>query len=213
MASEHYKTDSDVLPADIVAELRAAVEKSGVVTFREDGDFTPSEARLGPVLAAIVRANLPWDQAGAATSMVVYVAKPRDEQVERVVQALGAEHSPAALATALGVSRDTVYRKRKVPRTVGHVANVLGDPSALIAGLAAIRRRERIEQASVAQMMGVSVTTLVNIERDERADAERAEQYLRAMSRSMRTGAAHLRRQAVEAGIALRAIRALPVPS
>lgn len=211
MASNHYRNDLEVLAQDLVEALRQAMPRSGAVTFRRDGASTASEQRLPLDLVAAVRAALPWD--GDAVSMVVYVARPRDEAQVRAIEALAGQHSSRALATALGCSPDTVYAHGgAAARTRGTRPLVSQDAATLIAGLAAIRRRDRIDQRWIATAMGCSPATLSSMEAREPEDADQADRYLRALAQAMRIGLAHLRRQALEVGAALRAVRQLPAP-
>lgn len=211
MASPHYKPDLEVLPQEVVDQLRQAMPRSGAVTFRRDGPLTASEKRLPAEVVTAARAALSWDD--DAVSTVVYVARPRDEAQVRAIEALAGQHSPRALATALGCSPDTVYAHGgSAARQRGSRPLVAQDAATLIAGLAAIRRRDRVDQRWIATAMGCSPATLSSLEAREPEDADQADRYLRALAQAMRIGLAHLRRQALEAGAALRAVRQLPAP-
>lgn len=209
MASDHYVNDLDVLPPALVEQLRQAMAKSGAVTVHRDGPLTASEKRLPSSLVGAVREALTWDD--DTQSIVVYVARPRDDAQARAIEALAGQHSPRALATALGCSADTVYaRGGAAARRQGPRPLVPQDAATLIAGLSAIRRRDRVDQRWIATAMGVSAATLSSLEAREPDAPDQADLYLRALAQAMRIGLAHLRRQALEVGAALRAVRQLP---
>lgn len=211
MASKSYKSASDLFSGIVIADLVLAMvdwQRNRVVTFRPPmSDYSPTEQRLPKLLVERARAELPW-QDGDTSSVIVHIPAPAREDLDEAIAALSAEHSPRAIATALGVDKSTVYRK-SANRAIARRAPT-GDEGVLIAGLAAIRRRENVQQRWVADAMGISTATLSGIEHDEPVDSAKALLFLHAMAQATRIGQAHLRRQALEAGAALRALRELP---
>lgn len=207
LSSKHYIHDHKLLRGALLADLRAACGRATIITFRRDGELSIKEGRLPDGLALRVRCAIDWTPFPAG-SVAVYVSSNRSA-VDRAIEALGSQHSPAALAAALGVSEDSV-RRRGV--TAKKCKKFPKDTATLIAGLAAIRRREHLGQGWVAQFMSCSTATISSLEKSEACDEDTLAGYLRALVVGTRISDTVLRRQALEVGAALQAVRALPVP-
>lgn len=215
MASENYVLDTEVFATDLVERLRAAVGARCTVTFRRDGDPSSTEAKLPAGLLLEARRAIAWQD--GQTSVPVYLAKPRDSKTGEKIAALAGKYAPRSIATAVEVSTDTVYalggpavRNKTLRIDVGAPGAVSADNvGVLLTGLAAIRRRERIDQRDIAARMGISPAALSAMENREEAAPAAAVEYWKALGGAMRLNLSHFWRQAIEIGSAIRAVNGL----